>query len=399
MFIPLRTNRAPRRRPLVTEALIVINLLIFLAGLVAERTGAMGRDEVVALGQLSRLDFHVWAVVTYQFLHDPYGIWHIAFNLLFLWVFGCAVEGRLGRASFLGFYLIGGAVAGIAQITLDPRAAVIGASGSVAAVSGAFLALFPRSRVQVLVFFFFIGVYSIPALWFIGLYILIDVLRATSQALGGGSGGIAFAAHLAGYLYGFALAFLLLATKIVAREEFDVFYLFKQYRRRAAFRAATRDKVGGAWESASADTGPQLEKKRATPEPPPDPRAAAHGAARAEISRLIAEHDLPAATARYRALLAESATATLSEDRQLDVANQLNAEGDDENAAAAYELYLEAYPLAAKASEVRLILGLLYTRRLARPDRARELIELAKARLRDHDQKALAEQLLAEIGG
>jgi len=397
MFIPLRTNRAPRRRPVVTEALIIINLVIFLAGLVAERTGTMGRDEVIAIGHLSRQDFHVWALVTYQFLHDPYGVFHIAFNLLFLWVFGCAVEGRLGRASFLGFYLIGGAVAGIAQITLDPHAAVIGASGAVAAVSGAFLALFPRSRVQVLVFFFFIGVYSIPALWFIGIYIVIDVLRATSQMLGGGSGGIAFAAHLAGYLYGFALAFLLLATRIVAREEFDVFYLFKQYRRRAAFRAATGSKVGGAWESASADTGKQL-AAQAHKEAAPDPQAAAHGAARAEISQLIADHDLPTAAAQYRSLLERDPDSTLSEDRQLDVANQLGAEGDDKHAATAYELYLKAYPLAGKAAEVRLILGLLYARRLAQPDRARELIEQARTRLHDAGQRALADQLLEEIG-
>ncbi len=99
-----------------------------------------------------------------------------------------------------------------------------------------------------------------------------------------------------------------------------------------------------------------------------------------------------------RVLLADDPKMTLTEDRQLDLANQLNAEGDDEHAATAYELFLEAYPRGGKAAEVRLILGLLYARRLGRPDRARELIEQARARLLDTDQRALADQILGEIG-
>lgn len=396
MLIPLRTSRPQRRKPLVTELLIIANLLVFLAVLVAERAGAGDRFDLVGRAALARDGFRVWQLVSYQFLHDPGQLWHLAFNMLFLWVFGGAVEDRLRRTSFLAFYLIGGAVAGLAHTMLDPSP-VIGASGSVAAVSGAFLALFPRSHIRVLIVFFFIGVYSIPSVWFIGLYFAIDLLRGTKAILGGAEDGqVAYAAHLAGYLYGFALAFALLGLGIVKREEYDVFFLFKQWRRRAAFRAASRAQVGGAWESASADTGRDLARRRKRA-PEPSPAADAHAARRAEIAQLVADHKLPAAAAAYRALLVEAPEATLPERQQLDVANQLQAEGDHEGAAGAYELLLRAYSTCASAPEVRLILGAIYARRLDRPQRARELIELARAALTDPGQRSLADDLLGEI--
>jgi len=396
MLIPLRTNRTPKRRPLMTELLIVANLLVYLAGLVGEYGGAFDRQAVISFGHLGRADFHVWQLITYQFLHDPSALWHLAFNMLFLWVFGGAVEDRLGRASFLGFYLIGGAVAGIAHMMFQ-QAPVIGASGSIAGVTGAFLALFPRSRIQILFFFFIIGLYSIPSLWFIGFYFVVDLLRQTGSLLGGHDGGVAYMAHIAGYLYGFALAFTLLAVGIVKREEFDVFYLFQQSRRRAAFREASRKQTGGLWESASADTGKQLARQARRPGPVKavDERIVA---ARAEINRLIADHDLPAAAAGYRQLLEKVPDAVFSEPRQLDLANQLQAEQDYERAAKAYELLLKAYPSCSRAAEVRLILAVIYIRRLHRPQPARELIERARAMLADEAQKALADQLLSELG-
>ncbi|MDY7107775.1 MAG: rhomboid family intramembrane serine protease, partial [Planctomycetota bacterium] len=393
MLIPLRTNRTPKRRPRVTELLIIVNLLVYLAGLVAEYGGVFDRATMIDWGHLGRTDFNAWGLITYQFLHDPRDLLHLAFNMLFLWVFGGAVEDRLGRANYLAFYLIGGAVAGVAHMMISP-APVIGASGSIAGVTGAFLALFPRSRIQVLLFFFIIGLYSIPSLWFIGFYFFIDLLRQTTSLLGGGGGNVAYMAHIAGYLYGFILAFLLLALRIVKREEFDVFFLFQQSRRRAAFRSASHGKLGGMWESASADTGKQIARKARKTAPPP-PQDEKTLAARAEINRLIAEHDLPAAAAAYRKLLDEGADVIFSEQRQLDLANQLQAEEDYERAANAYERLLKAYPSSGSAAEVRLILGLLYVRRLNRPEGARALLERARGALSDEGQRALADQLLA----
>ncbi|UCD75627.1 MAG: rhomboid family intramembrane serine protease [Phycisphaerales bacterium] len=395
MLIPLRTDRPPRRKPIVTESIMVANLLVYLAGLAAEVGGLFDLDAMVNVGHAGRTEFHLWQLITYQFLHDPGSIWHLAFNMLFLWIFGCAVEDRVGRMSFLMFYLMGGAVAGIAHMMVSPNP-VIGASGSIAAVTGAFLALFPRSRIKILFFFFFIGIYTIPSLWFIGFYFALDVLKQLSGILGATQGPVAYSAHIAGYLYGFGTAFLLLATNVVKREEFDVFFLFKQARRRAAFRAAGRSQTGGMWESASADTARQLAKakKKATPPSQEEQRLAA---ARAEIAQLISQHKLSDAAAKYAALLDETPEAVLAERPQLDLANQLHAQGDHARAALAYELLLHHYPKCDNAAEIRLLLAVIFTRHLKQPDRARPFLEQAKASLRDEGQKALADQLQAEL--
>src|SRR5262245_38264123 len=240
MFIPIRTDRPPRRTPLMTQLIILMNLVVYLVGAGGAWFGLFKDPTVIAdFANFDPGHFRVWQLFTYQFVHDPHGIGHIAFNMLFLWVFGSAVEDRLRRLGFLGFYLAGGAVAALAHaaVTKDP---VIGASGAIAAVTGAFLALFPRSRIQVLILFFYFGVVSIPSLWFIGLYVLVDLLRQISNLLGHGGSNVAYVAHLAGYAFGFAVGFALLATGVLKRQEFDVFFLFTQARRRAAFRAASR---------------------------------------------------------------------------------------------------------------------------------------------------------------
>lgn len=393
MIIPLRTDRLPKRKPIITEGLIVVNLLVYLSGLIGQSAGTFDLNTLVRWGHYDPQNFQWWQLFTSAFLHDPSGIWHIAFNMLFLWVFGAAVEDRIGRIGYLGFYLIGAAVTAAAHSFVSP-APVIGASGAIAAVTGAFLAMFPRSRIVV---FFLIGftMFTIPSLWFIGLYFVIDVLRQAGELLGGRSGGVAYMAHIAGYVYGFSLAFVLLGTKIIRRDEYDVFFLFTQARRRAQFRAANKGKAAGAWESSSADTGKRLASiKQSNPASAKDTRIAE---ARAEINRLAAANDLPAAAAKYRHLLREAPDAVFGEQRQLELANQFYADGEYALAAAAYELLLDRYPRAMKAAEVRLALGVLYTRQLNHPARAREVIESAKPALHDPRQATLADELLAEL--
>ncbi len=393
MLIPLRTDRPPKRRPVITEALIIVNLIVYLVGAAGPFFDWFEHGAVAGFGHFDPQGFRAWQLVTYQFLHDPSGFGHIAFNMLFLWVFGAAVEDRLGRLGFLGFYLIAGMVAALAHsaVTTNP---IIGASGSIAGVTGAFLALFPRSRIKILIFFFLIGVYNIPSLWFIGFYFVIDLLRQLSP----GDSNVAYMAHLAGYVYGFGVGFSLLALNILKREEFDVFFLFTQARRRAAFRAASKSGPAGMWTSAQADTSKRLAKSAAKAEPITE-REQQHFEKRAEISRLIAAHDLPGATKAYKQLLDEAPQAVLAEPHQLDVANQLYADSEHATAASAYELFLEKYASSYKANEVRLILGLIYTRRLDKPTQAKALIEQAKSKLRDKRQSALADQLLAELDG
>ena len=396
MIIPLRTDRPPKHTPMVTQALIVANLVVYLVGASGSFFDRFDPEALASFGHFDPRDFKVWQLFTYQFLHDPHGIWHIAFNMLFLWVFGAAVEDRLGRVGFLGFYLMGGAVAALAHMAIT-KAPVIGASGSIAGVTGAFLALFPRSRIKVLLFFFIIGVYVIPSLWFIGFYFVIDLLRQTGDWLGRGGSNVAYMAHIAGYLYGFGVAFALLGGKFLKREEFDVFFLFTQARRRAAFRTASRHGPAGMWDSAQADTEKRLGKLAARADPPGETEAS-HAQLRAQINGLLTSGDLPAAAKKYQKLLAEAPRAVLAEQHQLDIANQLYANGVHADAASAYELLLGSYPTSAKADEVRLILALIYVRRLNQPQRARELIEKTRPKLRDRTQSALADQLLAELG-
>ena len=412
MIIPIRTDRTPKRTPVVTQGLIVVNMLVYLLGASGAFFGLFEGPEVLAsFGHFDPRDFKVWQLVTYQFLHDPHGIWHLAFNMLFLWVFGAAVEDRLGRLGFLGFYLIGGAVAAIAHAIVTPGP-IIGASGSIAGVTGAFLALFPRSRIQVFFFFFFVGLLSIPSLWFIAFYMGIDLLRQVGDLLGAGDSGVAYMAHLAGYVYGFSVGFLLLATKLLKHEEFDVFYLFTQARRRAAFRTASQNGPSGLWDSAQADTSARLEKKAAEPAAP-SPIDRQQAELRTKINQLLATGDIQEAARTYQKLLVRTPTpkassspedhdtaigaTVMAEQGQLDIASQLYTLGDHADAARAYEVLIQSYPTSARAAEVRLILGLLYARHLNLPQRARELIEQAKPRLHDESQARLADQLLAEL--
>src|SRR5690606_10854959 len=120
---------------------------------------------------------------------------HVLGNMLILWVFGTSVEDRLTRWWFLAFYLVGGAAAGAAHALLESSPA-LGASGAVAAVTGAAIVLFPRSNVKCIVFFFIIGIFNIPAWIFIAFAIAKDIFFA-----GLGGGNVAYFAHLGGYAY------------------------------------------------------------------------------------------------------------------------------------------------------------------------------------------------------
>jgi len=399
MLIPLRTDRPPKRRPVVTETLIIVNLLVYLAGLVGHYSGWFSVEQMVALGHFDPQRFNPLQLITYQFLHSYADVLHVVFNMLFLWVFGSAVEDRMGRVSFLLFFLMGGMFAGVAHMIVS-IAPVIGASGSVAAVTGAFLALFPRSKIQILFFFFIIGVYAIPALWFILFYLVIDLMRAAGT-LFGGSSGVAYAAHLGGYVFGFAVAVAMLGLNMIKHEEFDILYLYKQARRRAAFRAMNRQSAGAVWDQpvkkhASAPAPVAADQDKA------DKRSEArredpHAAKRNRIRKLISQHQLDRAAKAYSEALNDAPDLYFRADQQLDLANQLYAQGDAEHAAAAYELFLDRYTRSAEAPRVRLLLATVYARHLSRQDRARELLESVRDSLRDENDARFADELWQEI--
>ena len=378
MFVPIGTDRPTRRRPRVVEGLILLNMLIYLAGLVGELVGVGSLEDLMNWLSVSRGDFHVINLVTYQFGHSPSDILHLLFNMLGLWIFGVSLNDRLGHLSFLAFYLIGGAVAGMAHI-MDSPAPVIGASGSVCALIGGFIALFPRSRIRLLVLFFIIGIYEVRSLWVVAFYVLIDFIGW----VGPSDTAVAYVAHLSGYIYGFLLALLLLSTRIIKSDDFDVLFLLRQKKRRTAWKNVIQQtkstSVPGAIASGDSKHLEELASMR---------RA---------IQDAMGVQDWASAAESWSKLAQIDAHACLAEQKHLELANRLFATGHRVEAASAYARYLIRYSNTPQASEVKLMLGLLYARHLERRDDARLLLEEAVDDVREDKQRSLARQLLDEL--
>jgi len=220
--IPLRDANPTRRTPVVTPAIIALCTLAFGVELVIlaqgggaalnaffESRGSVPADIVAALGRGDLLSEPVLDVFTSMFLHG--GWLHLLGNLLFLWIFGGNVEDRMGRIRFLLVYLAGGVAAGAAQVLSDPAsdAPMIGASGAISAALGAYLVLFPRARIQSLVFLgFFYQLVAVPAVIVLGFWFLLQVVDGIGSlgATTGIGGGVAFFAHIGGFVAGALLA-------------------------------------------------------------------------------------------------------------------------------------------------------------------------------------------------
>ena len=202
----------------------------FEAGVVCP--GTKDFDEAVARSQADpgadlgpfQIDQKPWweTLFTSMFMHG--GWLHIAGNMLFLWVFGNNIEDRLGRVKFLIFYLLAGLIAVYTQAFIDPSstAPTIGASGAIAGVLGAYALLFPRARVLTLIFIiFFVTLVEIPALILLALWFILQFVPALGQvAVGsGGDQGVAYFAHVGGFVFGLAVAGAMLAVMRRRRPE------------------------------------------------------------------------------------------------------------------------------------------------------------------------------------
>jgi membrane associated rhomboid family serine protease len=236
-LIPLKDNIPTDRFPIVTVVLIAINVLMFFffqgwpsisdANVIefgaipyelthwGQHCEALGSNIVCGNGA-GEGTAPTWVTLfTSMFMHG--GVLHIAGNMLFLWVFGNNVEDSMGRVKFALFYLGGGLAATALQTVIDTNAAVpsIGASGAVAAVLGAYAILYPRARVVTLILIIiFITVIELPALLVLGLWFLMQLYYGSSeltQPVGGA--GVAYWAHVGGFVFGLAL------VKLLARRE------------------------------------------------------------------------------------------------------------------------------------------------------------------------------------
>lgn len=208
-MIPLRDVIPSRTTPFVTVGIIAVNVLAFWFEL--SLTPAHRHDFLMDFG-LVPADFAWSTLVSSMFLHG--GWLHIIGNMWYLWIFGDNVEDRLGHGRYLVFYLLCGAVAGLGQALINPASQVpmVGASGAIAGVMGAYFVLYPHSRVLTLIpLFIFIEIIEIPAVFFLGFWFLMQLFSgAGSIALTEGSrgGGVAFWAHVAGFLTGLGGVFI-----------------------------------------------------------------------------------------------------------------------------------------------------------------------------------------------
>jgi membrane associated rhomboid family serine protease len=217
--IPLHDDNPTRRFPLVTLALIALNVAVFVFQLTLPRYGLTVegfylRAGLVPYEIVNRVDVPpdglvpLWATVfTSMFIHG--GWLHIIFNMLYLWIFGNNVEDRMGRARFLAFYLLCGVAAAAAQVVVRPDSLtpMIGASGAISGVLGAYILLFPRAQVlTVIPLVIFFPILMVPAWVLLLAWFALNLLQAATTI--GAEAGVAYFAHVGGFAAGLVLVWL-----------------------------------------------------------------------------------------------------------------------------------------------------------------------------------------------
>ena len=199
--IPLSdASRRPSRYPVMTAAIIAVNALVFVLELI-------GGDSFVMTWSLHPADIvagrHLITILTSMFMHGSWS--HILGNMVFLWAFGPEMEDLMTPPRYLVFYLLGGLAATAAQVAADPTSTVpnLGASGAIAAVMGGFIVTYPHDRIRsLLVIFIFVQVSYIPAVLLIGVWFLTQLVSLGAIASQQASGGVAYAAHVGGFIFG-----------------------------------------------------------------------------------------------------------------------------------------------------------------------------------------------------
>lgn len=205
MMIPLKDDNPTYTAPVFVVSIIVINVIVFVYAMLLgdvgysmfnSRFGAIPFELMHGTDAISPTPIPVYAtLLTSIFLHG--GWMHLGGNMLYLWIFGNNIEDTLGHFKFLVFYIFCGFVATIAHVLSEPDSItpMVGASGAIAGILGAYLALFPHSRILVLFFYFFL---RIPALIVLGVWFVIQLMNASDDV-----SGVAWYAHIAGFITGY----------------------------------------------------------------------------------------------------------------------------------------------------------------------------------------------------
>lgn len=208
--IPLRDAIPSRTTPIVTYAILALNIVAFIIELTV---GLNNREFFETFAFIpaqftDNLAAESFTLLTAMFLHA--GPLHIAGNMLYLWIFGDNVEDALGHAQYAAFYLGGGVAATAAHLATNPDSMIptVGASGAIAAVLGAYLVLYPRAQVMTLIpFGFFFFVETLPAVLVLGFWFVLQLFEGlTTLGVEDAAGGVAFWAHIGGFVFGVAVA-------------------------------------------------------------------------------------------------------------------------------------------------------------------------------------------------
>ncbi|MFQ6088065.1 MAG: rhomboid family intramembrane serine protease [Candidatus Methanofastidiosia archaeon] len=232
-MLPLHDDVPTRGTPLVTYVFLLANILIFLYETFLDFTGDLESFfyayAIIPANIVQGKD--LYTLITAMFMHG--GVMHIAGNMLYLYIFGNNVEESMGHFKFVVFYLVCGLSASFLQIYIDPHSNIpnLGASGAIAGVLGAYLILHPRAKVQTLIFFgFFIRTIQVPAFVLLGFWFILQLFSGIGS-LGYTGGGVAYFAHVGGFVAGFILIFFFRKRRRVRRmaeEEFWDELLYKR---------------------------------------------------------------------------------------------------------------------------------------------------------------------------
>jgi len=394
MLLPIRTSISPRRTPYVNYALIVVNVLIFLLTYWSHIDPFTGVEEFLRpWAERFVLDprpgqRHLWQFVSYAFLHG--GLMHILGNMFFLYLFGNNVNDKLGHIGYLCFYLAGAVFSGVGH-TFMSVTPVLGASGAVAAVTGAYLVLFPQTLITVIYWFFLIGTMELPAMYFIAFKLIIWDNVFEPRFLPPMQ--VAYGAHLAGYAFGVAATVGLLATKLVSSSSFDLWAMIKRWNRRRLYR----DVVSGSYDPFAARPARQVRAKEVVKSAAEQQKEQQIHELRSEITERLTQRNLPAGAALYLDLMALDDQQVLPRQQLLDIANQLAGENNHAEAARAYEQFLAHYGSNEYAGQVELMLGILYSRYLNRTEPAIRHLDAAVRKLADPGQLKMCRDELGRL--
>ena len=391
MLLPIRTSIKPRRTPYANYALIAVNVAIFLLSFFPVESLGGETEYIRHWANQFVLDprpghLFLWQFVSYAFLHA--GLMHIVGNMFFLYLFGNNVNDKLGHIGYISFYLAGAVFSGIGH-TLLSSTSVLGASGAVAAVTGAYLVLFPQTLITVIYWFFFIGTMELPALYFIAFKLIIwDNMIESHLAP---PVAIAYGAHLSGYTFGIGAMVVLLATHILSGSNYDLWAMIKLWNRRRRYR----DVVSSSYDPYTGRR--KIKVKEVIKSAAEQQKDEQIMQLRSDISGRMTQRNLPAAAELFIELMEQDSEQILPGKQLLDIANQLAGDNKHAESARAYEQFLSHYGTYEYAEQVELMLGIIYARYLNQPGPAEKHLQIAEKKLTDPGQLKMCRDELARI--